>query len=59
MEITSVCNQWRLLKGNLLCMELYFTVSLAVIADHVDIPQVNFKYLIWIGLPEKQKILGV
>lgn len=40
-------------------MGLYFTAFLAVLADHVVIPQANFKYLIWIELPAKQKTLGI
>lgn len=38
---------------------LYFMASLAVIADHVDIPQASFKCLIWVGLPAQQKKFDV
>lgn len=40
-------------------MGLYFMTSLAVIADHVDIPQANFKCLIWVRLTAKHKKFGV
>lgn len=40
-------------------MGLYFTAFLAVLADHTDVPQANFKFLIWIELLAKQKTLGI